>query len=430
MIRPAKTIDGSESRRAVASRVVHAASRELSRRIFTVAELLAGVRELLEDRVGRVWIAGEVSNLRRAGSGHFYFTLKDESAQVRAVLFRGTAQRLRFEPEEGMEVLVYGEVTLYEARGDLQVLARMLEPRGLGALQLAFEQLRARLEAEGLFDPAARRPIPSHPRVVAVVTSPEGAALHDVLQVSGRRSPWTPVVISPTRVQGEGAEAEIAAALARAAAHRGVDVLLLVRGGGSLEDLVCFNTEAVARAIRASPVPVVAGVGHETDVTIADLAADARAPTPSAAAMLAFPDQAALRTQLGRDLGRLRRAMGALFAGVRARLGHEWKALRAHAPRARITAQRARLASASGLLERSVRRTIERAREELGSAAARLDALSPLAVLGRGYAIVRLGPGGPVVRSADQVKAGDGLLVRVAEGEIGARVERSRVVPK
>jgi exodeoxyribonuclease VII large subunit len=395
-------------------------------RIFTVAELLAGVRELLEDRVGRLWIAGEVSNLRRAGSGHFYFTLKDETAQVRAVLFRGTAQRLRFEPEEGMEVLVYGEVTLYEARGDLQVLVRMLEPRGLGALQLAFEQLRARLEAEGLFDPAVKRAIPSHPRVVAVVTSPEGAALHDVLQVSLRRSPWTPVVISPTRVQGEGAEAEIAAALAHAAARKGVDVILLVRGGGSLEDLVCFNTEVVARAIRGLPVPVVAGVGHETDVTIADLAADARAPTPSAAAMLAFPDRAALAVQLGRDLGRLARAVESVFARARSRLGHEWQALRAHAPRARLAAQRARLASAAGLLERSLRRTIERAREGLGSAAARLDALSPLAVLGRGYAIVRLGAGGAVVRSADQVKIGDGLQIRVAEGEIEVTVERSR----
>jgi exodeoxyribonuclease VII large subunit len=406
---------------------VNDAAVTAARRIFTVAELLAGVRELLEDRVGRLWIAGEVSNLRRAGSGHFYFTLKDESAQVRAVLFRGTAQRLRFEPEEGMEVLVHGEVTLYEARGDLQILVRMLEPRGLGALQLAFEQLRARLEAEGLFAPALKRPIPAHPRWVGVVTSAEGAALHDVLQVGGRRAPWTPVVISPTRVQGEGAEHEIAAALARGAAQGGVDVLLLVRGGGSLEDLVCFNTEVVARAIRASPVPVVAGVGHETDVTIADLAADARAPTPSAAAMLAFPDQAALRTQLGRDLRRLVRAMEAVLAGVRSRLAHEWQALRAHAPRARLAAQRARLAAAVGLLERSVRRTLERTRESLASASARLDALSPLAVLGRGYAIVRLGPGGPVVRSPEQVKAGDGLRIRVAEGELDATVDgRSR----
>ncbi len=394
-------------------------------RIFTVAELVAGVRELLEDRVGRLWIAGEVSNLRRAGSGHFYFTLKDDVAQVRAVLFRGTAQRLRFEPEEGMEVLVYGEVTLYEARGDLQVLVRTLEPRGLGALQLAFEQLRARLEAEGLFDPAAKRPILAHPRAVGVVTSPEGAALHDVLEVSGRRAPWIRVVISPTRVQGDGAEEEIGAALARVAAKKGVDVILLVRGGGSLEDLVCFNSEAVARAIRGSPVPVVAGVGHETDVTIADLAADARAPTPSAAAMLAFPDRAALRTQLGRDVGRLVRAMESALGSLRTRLGHEWQALRAHAPRARLAAQRARLDGAKALLVRVMRRRIERARDGLAAAAARLEALSPLAVLGRGYAIVRLGAGGAVVRSPAQVKAGDGLLVRVAEGEIEATVEPS-----
>jgi exodeoxyribonuclease VII large subunit len=398
-------------------------------RIFTVAELVAGLRELLEDRVGRLWIAGEVSNLRRAGSGHFYFTLKDDRAQVRAVLFRGTAQRLRFEPEEGMEVLVYGEVTVYEERGDLQVLVRMLEPRGLGALQMAFEQLRARLEAEGLFDPAAKRGVPAHPCAVGVVTSPEGAALHDVLEVSGRRSPWTPIVISPTRVQGEGAEADIATALAHVAARKGVDVILLVRGGGSLEDLVAFNSEAVARAIRAAPVPVVAGVGHETDVTIADLAADARAPTPSAAAMLAFPDRAALRVQLGRDVGRLVRAMGSVLGDLRARLGHEWQALRAHAPRARLVAQRARLDAASALLERSIRRAIERARDRLAAGAGRLDSLSPLAVLGRGYAIVRLGPGGAVVRSPAQVKVGDGLHVRVAEGEIEATVRGAEEAP-
>ena len=250
--------------------------------IYGVSELLGGLDALLEDRVGRVWLVGEVSNLHRARSGHLYFTLKDDAAQIRAALFRGAARRLAFEPEDGLEVLVHGDVRIYEPRGDLQMVVRQLEPRGEGALQLAFEQLRRRLEAEGLFDAARKRPIPAIPSHVGVVTSPTSAAIRDVLEVSGRRAPALPILIAPTRVQGEGAEREIADALDRLAAREGIDVILLVRGGGSLEDLRAFNSETVARAIVRCPVPVVSGVGHEVDFTIADLAADLRAPTPSA----------------------------------------------------------------------------------------------------------------------------------------------------
>jgi exodeoxyribonuclease VII large subunit len=391
-------------------------------RLLRVGELVAGVRELLEDAVGRVWVVGEVSNLFRAGSGHVYFTLKDEDAQVRAVLFRGTARRLRFEPEEGLEVLVYGELSVYEPRGDLQLLVRTLEPRGAGALQVAFEQLRARLEAAGLFDPARKRPLPLRPRRVAVVTSPTGAALHDVLEVSGRRSPALPILIAPTRVQGEGAEQQIVAALERVAAWPEVDVILLVRGGGSLEDLWPFQSEALARALRACPLPVVCGVGHETDVTIADLAADARAPTPSAAAMLAFPDDAAARGRLDAVRRRLSGAMTTRLAVGRARLGQEWQALRAHAPRARLASQRARLEAGFRSLARALRGRLAAARARLATAAGRLDSLSPLAVLARGYALVRRADDGKVVRRTAQVAPGDALAIRLAEGELEAHV--------
>jgi len=231
--------------------------------VYTVAELLLGLRSLLEERVGRVWVVGELSNLHRARSGHLYFTLKDEAGQLRAALFRSAARRLAFEPEDGLEVLVYGELSVYEPRGDLQLIVRQLEPRGLGALQLAFEQLRARLSAEGLFDPDRKRPLPARPSKIGVVTSPTGAAIRDVLEVTGRRYPAASILIAPTRVQGIGAEHEIADAIDRLAAQPDLDLILLVRGGGSLEDLQAFNSEVVARAIARAAVPLVCGVGHE-----------------------------------------------------------------------------------------------------------------------------------------------------------------------
>lgn len=388
-----------------------------------MSELVAGLRGLLEHRIGRVWVAGELSNLRRAPSGHAYFTLKDEGAQIRAALFRSDARRLAFAPEEGLEVLAYGEPTVYEPRGDLQLLVRHLEPRGRGALQLAFEQLRARLEAEGLFDPARQRPLPLLPRAVGVVTSPRGAALHDVLEVTGQRFPSVPLLISPTRVQGEGAEDEIVAALAAVQSHPEVDVVLLVRGGGSLEDLQPFNTEAVARALRAARVPVVSGVGHEVDVTIADLAADARAPTPSAAAALAVPDRAALRVRAGRDARRLLAAGRRALERAQDRHARTHEALRAHAPTERLRTRRARLEAAARALESAARRALERRTPRLRAAAARLDALSPLAVLGRGYAIARRAADGRIVRRAAELAPGDRLRLRFGEGELGATVD-------
>ncbi|NRA00116.1 MAG: exodeoxyribonuclease VII large subunit, partial [Myxococcales bacterium] len=223
-------------------------------RIFTVGELMGGLRGLLEDRVGRLWVVGEVSNFHKARSGHSYFTLKDDEGQIRAALFRNAARRVAFEPEDGLEVVVYGDVTVYEARGDLQIIVRDLEPRGQGALQLAFEQLRRKLDAEGLFDPESKRELPEFPAVIGLVTSPGGAVLHDFLQVTGRRFPGIPILIAPTRVQGEGAEDEIASGIDALGEREEISVIVVARGGGSLEDLMAFNSETVARAVARAPV--------------------------------------------------------------------------------------------------------------------------------------------------------------------------------
>jgi exodeoxyribonuclease VII large subunit len=394
--------------------------------IHSVGQLVQGLKGLLEDRVGRLWVVGEVSNLFRAASGHVYFTLKDDAALIRAVLFRGAARQLRFEPEDGLEVLVYAEVSVYEPRGDLQLVVRQLEPRGDGLLRLAFEQLRRRLEAEGLFDAARKRPLPALPRALGVVTSGSGAALHDVLHVTGRRWPSLPILIAATRVQGEGAELEIAAALDALAASGRVDAVLLVRGGGSLEDLQAFNTEAVARAIARAPVPVVSGVGHEVDVTIADLVADQRAATPSAAAELATPDRAALRRALVRDFERLVRAARTATERLAARLFRQRDAVVLLSPAVRLAAQQARLLALARALPRAIGAQLASGRGRLAAATAGLDSLSPLAVLARGYALVRRVRDGAIVRQAREVEPGETVSIRLAEGELEAAIERVR----
>ena len=398
--------------------------------IYTVGDLLAGLRELLEERVGRVWVVGEISNLHRAGSGHVYFTLKDDAGQLRAALFRSAARRLAFEPEDGLEVLVYGDLSIYEARGDLQLIVRQLEPRGEGALRLAFEQLRRRLQAEGLFDPERKRELPPAPRRIGVVASPTSAALRDVLQVTGRRCPALPILIAPTRVQGAGAEQEIVAAFEALAARGELDVILLVRGGGSLEDLQAFTTAAGARASAPAPVPVVCGVGHEVDVSIADLTADLRAPTPSAAAELVAPDRQVLRRTLERDWRRLRQAVVWVLERCGARLARERDAVTMLAPSARLAAQRTRLRALARALSRAARVRLARERAGLGQRVARLQTLSPLAVLARGYALVRRARDGAIVRTAAQLEVGERLAVRVAEAELEASVEAVHALPK
>jgi len=440
--------------------------------ILSVGELLGGLRRLLDERVGRVWVSGEISNLHFARSGHTYFTLKDAEAQVRAALFRGAARRLLFEPEDGLEVLVYADVEIYEARGDLQLIVRQLEPRGDGALRLAVEQLRRRLEAEGLFDPAHKRALPSSPRRIGIATSPTGAAVRDVIQVTGRRCPAIPLLVAPTRVQGLGAEREIAAAIDALGEQEDVDVILVIRGGGSLEDLQAFNTEEVAHAIARAPVPVVSGVGHEVDVSIADLVADQRAPTPSAAAELVAPDRESLRRMLDRDWRRLCRAADALLERAAARVDRGREAVAMLAPSVRLAAQRRRLEGLAHALTQAARsqaaqrerlaglsrallvgvrsrvarrdrvlalghalRVAARSRVGTGRAAlaeraARLEGLSPLAVLTRGYAVVRRARDGAVVRRADQLERGERLAIRLAEAELEAAVIDTRDRPR
>ena len=410
-------------------------SERLSRRaserlVIPVGALLTALNALLEEQVGRVWIVGQVSNLHRASSGHTYFTLKDEQGQVRAALFRSAARRVPFDLEEGLEIVVCADVGIYAARGDLQLVVREVELRGQGGLQLAFEQLRQRLEAEGLFDAARKRELPAFPSRVGVVTSPTSAAVRDVIQVARHRFPAIPLLISPTRVQGQGVEEEIATALDVIGHRSDVDAVLLVRGGGTLEDLWCFNTETVARAIERCPVPVVSGVGHETDITIADLVADVRAPTPSAAAALVLPDRRALASELSRHWRRLATSERAQLRRARTTLHREAEALRMLAPWTRLAARRIRLRSASRALAREIRSQLERRRARLAAQAARLESLSPLSVLARGYALVRRSSDGAIVRRAEQLDPGERLQIRLAEARVEARVESVTAHPR
>jgi len=436
-------------------------------RILTVTQLATLAREQLEGGLGRVWVAGEISNLRAQPSGHVYLTLKDDQSQLSAVMFRAAAQVLQFRPVDGMEVIACGRVSVYPARGALQFYVDKLEPRGLGALQLAFEQLKSRLGAEGLFAPERKRPLPRFPRAVGIVTALGGAAIHDLRTVLKRRWPSCRIVVRPVRVQGDGAAREIAAGIADLNRASWIDVLIVGRGGGSLEDLWAFNEEVVARAIVASRIPVVSAVGHEVDFTIADFVADVRAPTPSAAAALVVPDrdeiartvarvEAALRAALVRRVERAREHVTGLQRRLgepdrRAReLGLRLDELAARAQRGlvrKVAWERREVANVATRLARSgpdaaVRRTAERlrgnaerlrfvlavrvrhARGAVERLAGRLDALSPLACLARGYAIVRQGGvDGPVVTDAATLAAGDPVALLFARGRAVARVE-------
>jgi exodeoxyribonuclease VII large subunit len=418
-----------------------------ARTVFTVSQLTAALRAAVEERFPAVWVEGEISNFKFYNSGHAYFTLKDDAAQLRCVLFRTRLRRLRFEPRDGQHVLAFGGLEVYAPRGEYHLVVELLEPRGLGALQLAFEQLKRRLEAEGLFDPARKRPLPRFPRKIGLVTSPAGAALRDMLRILSRRFAGLHIVVAPCRVQGEGAAEEIARALADLNALGDVDVIIVGRGGGSLEDLWAFNEEVVARAIAASKVPVVSAVGHEVDVTIADFVADLRAPTPSAAAELVVRDKAAVAEALESLERRLRRAVARPLRDLhrrvdelRTRLVHAARRvhgravhradvlsarLRAAGPRARVALGRRHLERLEHRLRTAITARLATPRHRLARAAARLDALSPLAVLGRGYSLTRTATGA-IVRSARQVARGEPVAVLLAEGCLECRVERTR----
>lgn len=436
--------------------------------VYSVSELNRQVRLLLEQDLPPMWISGEISNLARPGSGHLYFSLKDERAQIRCAMFRGANRGLNFIPANGQQVLVRGRISLYEPRGDYQLIVEHMEAAGEGALRRRLEELKQKLAAEGLFATEHKKPLPPLPRRIGVITSASGAAIRDVLHILRRRFPAIPVVLYPVQVQGEQAKFDIVRALETATRRAECDVLILARGGGSLEDLWAFNEEIVARALYACPLPVISGVGHEIDVTIADFVADVRAPTPSGAAELAVPDstewlrrlqvlerRAGLAAEglLHRQMthwtqleGRLQRCHPGYFLGQNAQRLDELRARLMRAIGARLELDRLRTTHALSRLRQAspasrllrTRERADRARQRLGTAAAtalrlpahrlavvcgRLQAVSPLATLERGYAIVQDG-GGRVVRRAAALSPGDAITARVAEGIIDATVKK------
>lgn len=394
---------------------------EESRAFLTVSELSQKVKGVLDRGLDAVWVVGEISNFRVPPSGHLYFTLKDDKSQIAAVMFRRQGAALPFHPESGMEVLCLGRVGLYSVRGDLQLYVESMEPRGQGSLHLAFEQLKKRLGEEGLFDPERKRPLPFLPRSIGIVTSIKGAALRDMLRVLGDRFPDRRVVIRPVRVQGDGAASEIAQGIAELGGSGLVDVMIVGRGGGSLEDLWPFNEEAVARAIFVCPVPVVSAVGHEVDFTIADFVADHRAPTPTAAAGMVAPRREALAEQV-RDLE------SRLIKILRRRLEEDrewWQRVvrRLMDPSRRLRENQIRLDELSVSLTRRFQNRVVRLRDRLAHAAGRLGVLSPLAVLERGYSIVHKMPDGPIVRESAAIAVGDTLRITFARGNSLCKVE-------
>jgi exodeoxyribonuclease VII large subunit len=389
-------------------------------KVWSVSQVNRAVRGLLEESVDPLWVGGEVGGWTRSRAGHRYFTLKDDRAQLRCVIFSRDASLLPADPEEGMQVRAFGELTLYEARGDYQLVARRVEAEGAeGLWRLAFEKLRAKLDAEGLLAPERKRVLPRFPECVGVVTSLGGAALRDILSVLARRAPWTRVVVRGAKVQGEGAAEEIARAVTVLAESGVADVIIVGRGGGAVEDLWAFNEEPVARAIAASAVPVVSAVGHEIDITISDLVADLRAPTPSAAAEAVAPDSQAVLAALRRapeQLGRaLRRGVERRQTAIAERLqGLERVMERRFAP------ARQALDGSVARLERSALGSMKRHRLALATLSGRLDALSPLATLRRGYSVART-PTGEVLRTTGDLPPGRSFHLRVTDGTVKAK---------
>ena len=445
-----------------------ATAYDLDRDIWTVSRLTREARAVLEGSFPLLWVEGEISNLSQPASGHLYFSLKDPAAQVRCAMFRNKRLLLGFRPANGQQVLARVRVSLYEGRGDFQLVVEHLEPAGEGALRLEFERLKRKLAAEGLFDPASKRPLPAFPRQVGLITSPTGAAVRDLISVFGRRFPALPLVIYPAQVQGEGATAELLAMLALANRRAECDVLILARGGGSLEDLQAFNDETLARAIRASAIPVVTGIGHEIDFTLADLAADQRGATPSAAAELVSPSVPHLQQRLAALDQRLRQAQGRYLEGLRYRCQTATHRLHRQHPLAelerrqqrtddlerrlgealrrrldglhrrrdqagsrllhlnpvtRLAVLRQRLTALDDRLRQAPSRQLALRREHLAGLALTLDALSPLGTLARGYAILRRGETGELIRDASQVAVGELIAARLGRGNLTARIE-------
>ena len=393
--------------------------------VWSVSELTGRIGRLLAAEWSGVWVEGELSNTKIHTSGHVYFTLKDDAAALRGVMFRSDARRLKFRPADGLSVRVFGGLTLYEPQGAFQIQALRMEPAGVGALELAFRQAFERLEKEGLFDPAHKIPLPAFPRVVGVVTSAVGAAIRDIASVLGRRAPHVRLVLREARVQGEGAAREVARALADLDRWGGCDVILVSRGGGSLEDLQAFNDEGVARAIHACATPVISAVGHEVDRTIADFVADVRAPTPSAGAELCAPERRETAATVVRLAAAAEASIRGLLRGRRERVMLHARSAAFRSPLAYVQRRQQDLDRLLDGLELAAKRAVERRRSRHVASDGRLHALSPLAILERGYSIVRRHEGG-VVRRAGDVRVGDTVEVHLAEGGIECRVEAVR----
>jgi exodeoxyribonuclease VII large subunit len=391
---------------------------------WSVTDLTRYLRNLLvgDEALGDVWVTGEVSNFSRPSSGHLYFTLKDASAALRCVMWRNTAIRQEFLPRDGDSIEVHGALDVYEAGGVYQLYSDAIRPVGEGALYQEFLRLKARLEVEGLFDPARKRPLPQWPHRIGVVTSPTGAALRDILNTLQRRYPLAQVVLAPTPVQGVEAPGGIVAALRDVNRLSHPDVIILARGGGSIEDLWAFNDESVARAIVASEAPVITGVGHETDFTIADFASDLRAPTPTAAAEMATPNRLDLLASLDELAQRLDRAVQAMLDARRWSLNERANRLRLYSPAARLRGDRQRIDELARRTGTALAHRLLLSRTRLAGLEQRLDSLNPMAVLGRGFAVVSRSDGS-VVRSVAQVSSGDALDVRVTDGSFAARVD-------
>ncbi|WP_444645366.1 exodeoxyribonuclease VII large subunit [Caproiciproducens sp. R1] len=376
-----------------------------------------------DENLAHVFVSGEISNFtNHYKSGHFYLSLKDEKCVIRAVMFAQNARRIRFLPQDGMKVIVRGRVSVYEATGQYQLYIDDMQPDGLGALNLAFEQLKAKLEAEGLFSPERKKPLPAFPERIGVITSPTGAAVHDITSILARRYPLAEIVFCPVLVQGEGAAPQIVDALARFNRLLCADVIILGRGGGSLEDLWPFNEETVARAVAASGIPVISAVGHETDFTICDFVADLRAPTPSAAAELAVPDCAELEYTVRYDLSRLKQSMRKKLTGLKQNLDALTSRYSFKNPFNLIELERIRTDQLAVRLNQSMRRKTVDARSALSSVSGRLNALSPLATLSRGYSIT-YGQNGRVVTRISDVKTGERISVLLNEGTLGCVVD-------
>jgi exodeoxyribonuclease VII large subunit len=443
--------------------------RPFERRIWTVRDLVSTVRTHIEREYGDIWVEGEISNFRAHDSGHLYFTLKDQNAQLRAVMFRSSARLLRFRPENGMQIVLRGRVTVYEDRGELEISAEYLEPKGAGALQIAFDQLKAKLEAEGLFDSSRKRMIPALPRRIGVVTSPQAAALRDILNILRRRHHSANVLIFPAQVQGEAAASEVSDGIRYFNRARNVDVVIIARGGGSTEDLAAFNHEGLARTVASSEIPVISAVGHETDLTIIDFVADLRAPTPSAAAELVIRSRQeieehaeGLQQRLGRAIRyrllmgrqvltelaqhgafarlmdainqrqqklddlhyRLDRAERQILERQRRRLESAAAAVRHYDVRRILAGIQKELEAEAGALAAAMRAGILRCRSRLDQLTGQLQALSPVAILDRGYALV-FDAKGKLLKDAARVEPGDEISARLAKGSIKAIVKKS-----